>query len=103
MTKFFVRQGTQLGEDLISFRLNTESVWKQENYKILWSMQKRHSRGAPNDLRYGRGVTDFGKCLETGKLQNPLVDAKTSLTRGSNDLRYGRGVTEFGKLLETGK
>ena len=55
MTKFFVRQGTQLGEDLISFRLNTESVWKQENYKILWSMQKRHSRGAPNDLKYGRG------------------------------------------------
>ena len=74
MTKFFVRQGTQLGEDLISFSLNTENVWKQENDKILCETKSLLTGGSLNDLRYGRGVTDFGKCLETGKLQNPLVE-----------------------------
>ena len=39
-------------------------------------------RGAPNDLEYSRGgVTEYGKCLETGKQQNPLW-SKTVTDRG---------------------
>ena len=33
---------------------------------------KNDCQGAPNDLECGRGVTEYGKCLETGKQQNPL-------------------------------
>ena len=66
-------------------------------------MQNRSEQGAPNDLVYGRGVTENRKCLETGKRPNPLWD-KTVPDRGAqNDFVYGRGFTENGKCLETGK
>ena len=37
--------------------------------------QNRHGQGAPNDLEYGRGVTEYGKCPET--------EAETSRTGGT--------------------
>ena len=84
--------------------LHVESVQKQENDKILWLTQIRHSRWAPNGLlEYGRGVTEYGKCLETGKRQNPLMMQNRSAQGALNDLEYGRGVTENEKCLETGK
>ena len=46
---------------------------------------------------------EYGKCLETGKQQNPLMVQTRSAQRALNDLEYGRGVTENEKCLETGK
>ena len=86
--------------------LNTESVWKQENDKILWIQKESGNRKLTKSFEYG-------KSLETGKWQNPLntervwkqgndkfpwirkesrnrkmtkpfASAKTSLTRGTD-------------------
>ena len=46
-------------------------------------VQNRSVQGAPTDLEYGRGVTEYGKCLETGKRQNPLSNFKTMTDRGA--------------------
>ena len=46
---------------------------------------------------------DYGKCLETGKRQNPLMVQNRSVQGAPTDLEYGRGVTEYGKCLERGK
>ena len=51
----------------------------------------------------GTEFTEYGKCLETGKRQNPLMMQNRSAQGALNDLEYGRGVTEYGKCLETGK
>ena len=49
-------------------------------------VQNRSEQGAPNDLEYGRGVTEYGKCLETGKRQNPLMVQNRSVQGAPNDL-----------------
>ena len=41
---------------------------------------KRHTQVASNDLENGGEVTEYGKCLETGKRQNPLLWPKLSQT-----------------------
>ena len=49
------------------------------------------------------GVTEYGKCLETGKRQNPL-EPKPLRTGGHRmTLNTVGGVTENEKCLETGK
>ena len=55
-------------------------------------MQPQNKQGAPNDT----GVTDYGKCLETGKRQNSLNTE--SVWKQENDK-----TLEYGKCLETGK
>ena len=59
--------------------LITESVQKQENYKIPWLRKVSRNRKI---TKFFEGVTENEKCLETGKWQNPLVVLKTWLTRG---------------------
>ena len=61
--------------------LITESVQKQENYKIPWLRKVSRNRKI---TKFFEGVTENEKCLETGKWQNPLVVLKTWLTRGPN-------------------
>ena len=48
MTKSFV--GPKTSPTGAPNSLNTESVWKQENDKILCWAKKRHKQGTPNDL-----------------------------------------------------
>lgn len=50
-----------------------------------------------NPLNTAGGVTEYVKCLETGKKLNPFFEPKTLLTPGRE------GVTGFRKCLETGK
>ena len=57
--------------------MNTESVQKQENDKILCISKNVTYRGAPNDL---------GKCPETGKRQNPFHQQKRHGQGAPNDL-----------------
>ena len=49
-------------------------------------MQPQNKQGAPNDT----GVTDYGKCLETGKRQNPLSNThrgdRTTLNKAGGSL-----------------
>ena len=64
---YFFKGVGRTTSDTAGGSLNSESVQKQENEKIPWLIKNLDSRGAPNNLRYSRGVTDFGKCLDTGK------------------------------------
>ena len=63
---FFVfEKGTCLETGKRQNILNTESVWKQENDKILWIQKESGNRKLTKSFEYG-------KSLETGKWQNPL-------------------------------
>ena len=56
-------------------------------------MQPQNKQGAPNDT----GVTDYGKCLETGKRQNPL-NTESVLKQGKkqqNCLKTGEKQQNF--------
>ena len=52
-----------------------------------------------SDAKSTTQVGHYGKCLETGKQQNPLLAKNVLLTT----LNMARVVTEFGKCQETGK
>ena len=64
------------------------------------------NRGHRMTSRNSENSKILGKCLETGKRQNPLVKPKTwlLLNRGHQTaLNTTERVTEYGKCLETGK
>ena len=66
---------------------------KQQNPCVI---QKRHSQGA--QMR----VTEYGKCLETGKRQSSLWSKNVTDSRGAPTNLLDVWI-EYGKWLETGK
>ena len=47
-------------------------------------MQNRSAQEAPTDLEYGN--TEYGKCLQTEKLQNPLMVQNRSALGAPNNI-----------------
>ena len=102
---FFVfEKGTCLETGKRQNILNTESVWKQENDKILWIQKESGNRKLTKSFEYG-------KSLETGKWQNPL-NTERVWKQGNDKIPWIRKVSrnrettkslEYGKCLETGK
>ena len=79
----FSANSADIIKDMRQKRIFVENIFC---LKDLSNTQNRYTRRAPNDLEYVRGVTEYGKCPETGKRQHPLSNSKTGQPGARNTL-----------------
>ena len=81
----------EYGKKVSGNRKTTKSFgYRGKTTKLFVGQKKCDKQGAPNDT----GVTDCGKCLETGKRQNPLNTESVWKQENDKILCMSKNVTD---------